>query len=541
MQQTVIQYVLSRLHSLGVRDIFGVPGDYSLPINDAICDDPHLRWIGNCNELNAAYAADGYARIKGIAAISTTYGVGELSAINGIAGAYAEHLPIFHLVGMPPTTTQQANLLVHHTLGTGKFDLFFKMTEPVVCVRTIITPANCAAETERIINAALYHHRPVYMGIPQDYVHVPIQGTAIPDATPQSDPLALETAVNKIIDAVAKAKKACILPGILISRLGLHDEAVAVLDASRLPFATMLMDKSVFDETHPAYIGMYRGQMGDPVVRDFIEDCDCILNLGAMLTDLNTGMFSAHLDPSKTIEVLHHQVRLGSTVFQHVEMKDVLLALAKRLPKHTETGWPKVHSLEVPQGRAGDPINADYLYARWNQFLKPNDMLIVDIGTPWIGLAFAHLPTGVTFHNQSLWASIGWATPAAFGAALAAPTRRRTVLITGEGSHQMTAQEICQFPRYGLKPIIFVLNNNGYLIERVLSHKPDAVYNDVATWHYQALPQALGCTDWFTARVTTCGELDQAMDYAQTCKTGAYIEVVTDTYALPQALKRFGM
>ena len=163
MAQTVIQHVLSRLHDLGVKDVFGVPGDYAFPINDAVCSDSRLRWIGCCNELNAAYAADGYARIRGMAALSTTYGVGELSAINGIAGAYAEHLPIFHLVGMPASTVQAAHGRVHHTLGNGEFDLFHKMTEPVVCARAIMTPDNCVAETERLIAAALYHRRPVYM------------------------------------------------------------------------------------------------------------------------------------------------------------------------------------------------------------------------------------------------------------------------------------------------------------------------------------------------------------------------------------------
>src|ERR1700680_2740274 len=106
MRKTVIQHVLSRLRDIGIKDVFGVAGDFAFPIGDAVCSDPNLRWIGSCNELNAAYAADGYARVHGKAALSTTYGVGELSAINGIAGAYAEYLPVFHLVGMPASRVQ---------------------------------------------------------------------------------------------------------------------------------------------------------------------------------------------------------------------------------------------------------------------------------------------------------------------------------------------------------------------------------------------------------------------------------------------------
>src|SRR5215831_7698566 len=139
---TVIEHVLSRLKSIGISEIFGVPGDYAFPEEDAIVKFSGTEWIGCCNELNAANAADGYARIKGAGAVSTTYGVGELSAISAIAGAYAEHLPVFHLVGMPNMPTQAARALVHHTLGNGEFDFFRKMAEPVVCGTAIMTPQN---------------------------------------------------------------------------------------------------------------------------------------------------------------------------------------------------------------------------------------------------------------------------------------------------------------------------------------------------------------------------------------------------------------
>src|ERR1700735_3204167 len=146
---TVIEYVLSRLRQIGITDVFGVPGDFSFPVNDAICLSKEMRWIGCSNELNAAYAADGYARVRGVGAVCTTYGVGELSAINGIAGSYAEHLPVFHLVGTPNMGTQAARAIMHHTLGNGEYGLFQKMSEPVVCAMAVMTPQNVAMETER--------------------------------------------------------------------------------------------------------------------------------------------------------------------------------------------------------------------------------------------------------------------------------------------------------------------------------------------------------------------------------------------------------
>jgi indolepyruvate decarboxylase len=147
-----------------------------------------------------------------------------------------------------------------------------------------------------------------------------------------------------------------------------------------------------------------------------------------------------------------------------------------------------------------------------------------------MGLGFARMPKAATFHNQTLWGSIGWATPAAFGAAIAAPDKR-IVLVTGDGSHQLTAQEISQFGRLDLKPIVFVLNNNGYLIERLLCKDPAIAYNDIAAWNYAELPRAFGCRDWFAVRVETCGEFDHALQAAERSDTGVYIEVVTDAYA----------
>ena len=510
-----------------MRDVFGVPGDYAFPINDAVCSDSRLRWVGCCNELNASYAADGYARIRGMAALNTTYGVGELSAINSIAGAYAEHLPIFHLVGMPARTVQEAHGLVHHTLGNGEFDLFHKMSEPVVCARAIMNPDNCVAETERLIAAARYHRRPVYMAFPFDYATLPVVASApAAAASPQTDKVALEAAVAAIADAVKAAKTACILPGILVARCDLRAQATAVVEASGLPFATMFMDKSVLDEAHPQYIGMYDGKLMNEEVRAFVEGCDCVLGIGAMLTDFNSGAFTARIDRLKSINILHNSVRVGAALYPNVEMKDVLAALARKLTKKQMPAL-RSHGLGRPEGQSKDKISAQYLYPRWEQMLNPGDILVAETGTTSMGMGFAQLPEGATFHNQTLWGAIGWATPAAFGAALAAPDRR-TILITGEGSHQLTAQEISQFHRYGLKPIIFLFNNDGYLIERLLCKDPDTYYNDVAKWHYHKLPDAMGCDGWLTARVSTCGELDEVIKKAEAGGTGAYIEVVAD-------------
>jgi indolepyruvate decarboxylase len=536
MTKTVIEHVLSRLRDIGIADVFGVPGDYAFAVNDAICNDPDIRWIGCCNELNAAYAADGYARIKGVAALCTTYGVGELSAINGVAGAYAEHLPVFHLVGTPNTTTQAAHALMHHTLGNGEYDLFRRMSDPVVCASAVMTPQNAAHETERLIYEALYHRRPVYMAFPADLANLPVLGDAKPIPLPRSNPEALGAATNAIVAALDNAATACVLPGILVGRTGLRHKLQAVIDASGLPFATMFMAKSVLDEQQPTYVGMYDGALLNDDVRAFVENSDVIIDVGAPMTDFNTGAFTARLDPAKTIMIGQHRTQVNGRAYAGVEMGDLLAALALNLPKRNWKTQDPASPAPVVGGGA-DTIDASTLYPRWERFLRTDDILIAETGTASMGLGFARMPKGSTFHNQTLWGSIGWATPAAFGASVAAPDSR-VVLVTGEGSHQLTVQEISQFGRLGLRPIVFVLNNSGYLIERLLCKDPSIAYNDVAPWNYAELPHAFGCDDWITARVTTCDELDRALKIAARSTTGVYIEVITDAYASsPLALK----
>jgi indolepyruvate decarboxylase len=536
MNKTVVEHVLSRLHDLGIRDVFGVPGDYAFPVNDAVCNSPQLRWMGCCNELNAAYAADGYARIKGVAAVCTTYGVGELSALNGIAGAYAEHLPVFHLVGTPNMATQAGRAIMHHTLGNGEYSLFQKMSDPVVCASAVMTPQNAAYETERLIAAALYHRRPVYMAFPADLAAMPILGSAPPMPPAASDPDSLARAVDAIAAALEKAQKVCVLPGILTKRAGLTQQLQTLLDRTLLPFATMFMDKSVLDEQQRGYIGMYDGAIMSPTVREFVETCDQVLAIGTLMSDFNTGAFTSRLDPMRTISIGHHRTQVGNRTFLSVEMGDVLFALTERLTERQWPRMPKATSSRV-MAEANAALDAKQLYPRWAQFLRPDDILVAETGTASMGLGFADMPRGASFHNQTLWGSIGWATPAAFGAAVALPDRR-VLLITGEGSHQLTAQEIGQFGRLGLKPIVFVLNNSGYLIERLLCKEPSIAYNDVAPWDYPALPAALGCKDWLTMSVRTCAELDRALEKAAAARSGVYIEVITEPYAASElALK----
>lgn len=531
MSTTVIKHVISRLHDLGIKDFFGVPGDFAFPIEDTVCENPVLRWIGNCNELNAAYAADGYARVHGMAALSTTFAVGELSALNGIAGSYAESLPVFHLVGMPSSKVIQSDVIVHHTLGDGNFTLFYDIAQKFSCAHAILTPENCVDEMERLISAALRYRKPVYIGLPTDYAEMQLEKRAPPQKILESHRETLSTVVDTILGKLKKSQQACLLPGIQIARYGLEKDVMKIIEKFNLPFSTMLMDKTTLDEEHQNYIGIYNGHLLNHHVADYVESCDCIINVCAMNSDFNTGAFTANMDRKNIIYIMPESVQIDDHIYENVILKDVLQGLITcsyydNKARNTAT-LPQ--ATKLPEVAGSGKITADYIYSRWQKMLKPDDILIAETGTVSMGLGFALMPKGAKFHNQTLWGAIGWATPAAFGAALAAP-EKRTILVTGEGSHQLTAQEISQFHRFNLKPIIFVLNNDGYLIERLLCKDGDIYYNDLAQWDYSKLPDALGCKDWFCTKVTSCEELEEAILKAESCGTGAYIEVITDKY-----------
>ncbi|OAT22611.1 alpha-keto acid decarboxylase family protein [Proteus myxofaciens] len=544
MSNTVIKYLLNSLYDLGIHDIFGVAGDYAFPIEDTVCNSERMRWIGNCNELNAAYAADGYARVKGVAALSTTFGVGELSAINGIAGAYAENLPIFHLVGMPASGVQNSKRLVHHTLGNGDFDVFYELGQRLACAHTILTPDNCIEETARLINTALKERRPVYIGIPSDYALMPINSpqntSVVSPVSSVSNKENLEKAISTIIKKITHSEKICVLPGILSSRFGVDEKVQTLIDKTGLPFATMFMDKSVLSESHPQYVGMYDGQLMTPQVRNFVENSEYIIGIGAILSDFNTGCFTAKINPEQFINIMPDYVEIGDEKFTSVHMDDVITRLIEAL-SYKIYSIPKAQSLNNNTQFHHEKITAEYLYPKLEAFFKPNDIIFSETGTCSMGLGFALLPENAKIHNQTLWGSIGWATPASFGAAIAAP-ESRIILVTGEGSHQLTVQEISQFIRFGLKPIILVLNNDGYLIERLLCDYPDAYYNDLAQWNYHQLPQAFGATDWYCQKVTSTNELDEALKIASSNTSACYIEIVTDKYEsseLAQKLNEF--
>jgi indolepyruvate decarboxylase len=532
---TVIDYIVQRLANEGIQHCFGVPGDYAFPVGDAVDRNPNIKWIGCSNELNASYAADGYARVRGAAMLSTTYAVGELSAINGVMGAKAERSLVFHVVGMPSYQNQRLRKTMHHTFGDGDFLNFINISAQAACCHAVINPDNCVIEMERVIAEARRNNQPAYIVVPSDYAQAPVTPTDVRPLTLKSNEKSLEKAVAAIAERLTNAKSVVILPAFTLSRVGLQKEAREAIEALGCPFATTSMEKCIIDESHPQFAGMYSGVLSPKETREIVEGAEVVIDLGGIsLNDETTTGFTTKLDPARFISIGLNDVRIGGQVFGNVRLADTLAALAK-----LKSGAPRYK--RTPQdnppinGKPSDKITMDALYPRYAKFIQSGDNVVLESGSSSFGVPPMTLSDNVQVQIQMLWGSIGWATGAAFGIALA-NRNRKTILITGEGSHQLTANEIGNMGRFGANPIILCLSNDGYMVERALEPNPDWSYNDLAKWRYADLPHALGCTDWFTARVETLGELDAALKAARESKSGAYIEVIGGRMDMPKGL-----
>ena len=530
-QPTVAEYTLTRLSQLGIDRVFGVPGDYAFSVNDAVEVVDGLDWVACANELNAAYAADGYARIRGAAILSTTYGVGELSALNGVMGSKAHRLPVFHIVGMPSERIQHLKLITHHNLGDTRYDRYHDISSSACCVSARLTPDNCIDELERVIREALRQSMPAYIVISEvnglmPVIGKPVKGQPLAKIKRQhSDPGELAAAAEAILTKIAAAKHPVATITTLTARYGVADKAVEFVSKANLPVAVTSYDKGVVDESLPQYIGLYSaGSSQPPAVRDIVENADLILDIGGvMLTELNTALWSAVLDTDKAVCIHDNWVRSGTNVYVNVAIGDLLDVLTAKVTAHARPEAPAYGELEMT-GAPSDPTASPNFYPRLQRRLRAGDTLVIETGSCMFHLNPMRLPAGVGVEAQGLWGSIGWGTPATLGIAMA-KTEGRTWLVTGDGSHQLTLNELAVMGRYGVTPVIFVLNNGLYGIEDVISERGHA-YDDLAPVNYHLLPAAFGCKGWLSAKVTTVAELEKALDDIDAHDGAAYIEVM---------------
>jgi indolepyruvate decarboxylase len=536
---TVGDYLLDRLAELGVSEIFGVPGDYNLEFLDHIIAHPTLRWVGNANELNAGYAADGYGRLRGMSALVTTFGVGELSAANAIAGSFAEQVPVVHIVGGPSKDAQGTRRALHHSLGDGDFEHFFRVSREITCAQANLMPATARREIDRVLCEVREQKRPGYILLSTDVARFPTEApeAPLPRYPGGTSPRALAMFVEAATELIAD-HQLTVLADLLVHRLQAIKELETLLAADVVPHATLMWGKSLLDESAPNFLGIYAGSASAPTVRTAIEEAPVLVTAGVVFTDMVSGFFSQRIDPARTIDVGQYQSSVAGEVFAPLEMGAALEALATILVRRGISSPPVTppRAAPLPPSPPRDqPLTQKMLWNRLCLALTPGNVVLADQGTSFYGMADHRLPQGVTFIGQPLWGSIGYTLPAALGAAVAHPDRR-TVLLIGDGAAQLTIQELGTFSREGLSPVIVVVNNDGYTVERAI-HGETAPYNDIVSWKWTDVPGALGVTGHLAFRVHTYGELDDALTAAAKHKDRmVFVEVVLPRLEIPRLL-----
>lgn len=486
------QYLINRLIDYGIHDCFGIPGDYVLRFYSLLEESP-IRVVGCTREDCAGFAADAYARIHGMGALCVTYCVGGLSVCNSVAGAFAEKSPVVMLTGSPGLKERVNNPLLHHKVRdfSTQLEVFEKLC---IAATELNNPATAFSEIDRVLDACYKYKRPVYIDIPRDMVDVvPTVTHAYRSPVQSSDSLALEEAVRETIEKLNAAKKPLIIAGVEVHRFGLQDQVIQLAEQAGIPIATTILGKSAVDETHPLFVGLYEGAMGREEVTHYVEDSDCILMLGAFMTDINLGIYTAQLDVRNVIYATSEHLQISYHQFPNVPLGDFLGKVIAANPSPARRHIPDQLHLKKPHAFVVKPdqaLSVTRIIERINTQLDAQTIVIADIGDSLFASSELVIHERTDYLSPAYYTSMGFSVPAALGACVAKP-QDRVLVIAGDGAFQMTGQEMSTLIREGYSPIIIVLDNHGYGTERFLQ-EGTWKYNEIAVWKYSKLPEVYG-------------------------------------------------
>jgi pyruvate decarboxylase len=543
---SVGEYLGKRLEQVGIRHYFTVPGDFNLILLDELLKNPRTQLIGCCNELNAGYAAEGYARANGIGALVVTYSVGGLSALNAVACAYAEDLPVVAIVGGINSDSEAEGRLIHHALGEVRYDyqrqIYAQVTAGAFAVRHL---EEAAAMIDRAIATAIRCRKPVYLEIACNLAPLSIPAPAPRDfpAGRPSDPASLSAAVEHASKWLAAATKPVLVAGSRLRPPAAREAFRQLADASGYAVAALPSAKGLFPEDHPAYAGLYWGPVSSPGVAGLVESADAYLFAGAILSDYATAGYSALINPKKLLQANPDEVRLPDALYGEVALAEFLEGLAKTVARNGRSLLEFDLSREViapaPDSNPPAPLTTRAVTAKVGSMLGSETALLVETGDSWFNGLKLKLPPGSRFEIQFQAGSIGWSVPATLGYELGCTAPTRVIAMIGDGSFQLTAQEVSTMIRYRVKPIIFLINNRGYTIEAEIHDGP---YNQIKNWDYAGLMEVFNAGEGqgLGLRAATEGELDKAVERALAHDGTCLIEVAIDPHDCSRELREWG-
>lgn len=534
---TLGRHLARRLVEIGAKDVFSVPGDFNLTLLDHLLAEPGLNLIGCCNELNAGYAADGYARSRGVGACVVTFTVGGLSVLNAIAGAYSENLPVICIVGGPNSNDYGTNRILHHTIGLPDFSQELRCFQTVTCYQAVVNNLEDAHEAiDTAVSTALKESKPVYISISCNLPAIPhptFSREPVPfSLSPKlSNQMGLVAAVEAAAEFLNKAVKPVMVGGPKLRVAKACDAFVELADSSGYAVAVMPSAKGLVPEHHPHFIGTYWGAVSTAFCAEIVESADAYLFAGPIFNDYSSVGYSLLLKKEKALIVQPDRVTIGNgPSFGCILMKDFLRELAKRL-KHNKTAYENYNRIYVPDGQPlkcipKEPLRVNVLFQHIQKMLTGDSAVIAETGDSWFNCQKLKLPQGCGYEFQMQYGSIGWSVGATLGYAQAAP-EKRVIACIGDGSFQVTAQDISTMLRCGQKTIIFLINNLGYTIEVEIHDGP---YNVIKNWDYTGLVDAIhnGEGKCWTAKVRCEEELIEVIETATGAKKDClcFIEVI---------------
>jgi TPP-dependent 2-oxoacid decarboxylase len=529
---TVGKYLATRFEQIGLKHYFVVPGDYNLVLLDELLTNKDLEQIGCCNELNASYAAEGYARANGCGAVVTTYNVGAFSALNGVAGAYAERLPVIFVSSGPNTNDPVANHILHHTMGTHDFSDQYEVCRQVTCSAVrILHPDNAPTLIDEAISTALRERKPAYIEIACNLSAAPCPEPApLPApfdtmlAMQPSNPRARSAAVGRTSDLLGDTKKPILLAGVHLRSYGAIDAFRELAEALGCGVAVMPNAKGFFPENHPQYVGIYWGSVSSPGCQAIVDWADLIVAAGPVFSDYTTVGWRALPPRRRLVSAEPQVVRFPDAEYTGVGLGEFLSDLATKVQANDATlrqyqRLRQTASAVVPAPDADAPLSRAELWRQIEADLDSTTTLLVETGDSWLNGIHTRLPGGARFEIEMQWGSIGWAVPASFGYAMGLEPNRRLVAAIGDGSFQLTAQEVANMIRHRQETLIYLVNNRGYVIESAIHDGP---YNYYKNWDYAGLIAAFNADDGhgLGLTATTPAQLAEAIDTARAHKGG---------------------
>jgi indolepyruvate decarboxylase len=532
---TVWEFIVERLHKAGVRDAFGIPGNYILDFYDRVQNSSKIRMISCTSGLNACHAADAYARVNGVGVVLATYCVGGFSLLNAYACARAEESPVIFISGSPGVKDKNQDLRVHHAVADA-FDCQHYVFKKMSCAHTILdNPSLAGYEIDRVIDSVKSKKQPGYIELPRDMVNSVITydswSLGTPPASQVSDDINLQEALSEAVSWINSAKKPVILAGVEISRYNLGKQLIKLAEQKNIPVATTLLGKSVVNERHPLSLGVYCGGLSNTAAETYVNESDCIIALGVLMTDVNFGTTQSNVLRRNMVLSTCHEMRIRNHSYSKVVFVDFFKGLTKAAIVEREEHVPRKIDETPFRPVPGTKLTTTRLFAKIKTVVSDKMAIISDVGDSMFGAA--DLDTNSDhFLCPAFYTAIGASVPSALGVQIA-NKKIRPLVIIGDGAFQMNSSELSSIGRLGLNPIVIILNNQGYLTERVFK---DGSYNDIPDWNYHKYPEMIGFGRG--QKVTTEEELESAMDAALSSDSLFVINAVVEKWDATHALKR---